>query len=311
MRRVPQGMVIALAMTLTVACLVGALSGGTQEQKDGKEAQMRAIPPGTGVLKGKVTLKGAPPNLAALTTRLHEQIARKEDQKDYCLKCADFEKTPQAYRLGGPENKQVGNVFVWIAPESGTFFRIDDKQLEAAKKQEVALRQPHCAFVPHCLLLFPSYRDPENPKKLKPTGQVFKVYNDAEITHSTNWKSLHNVGDNVIQAVGQSRTYSSVIPDTSPVYIRCDIHPWMDAWMWVFDHPYAAISLAEPKVNKDDKAFGTYQIKGLPAGKVLLFAWHEKVGYLTKGAKKGEPIELKDGETTVRDFELDVPKEDQ
>jgi hypothetical protein len=311
MKCVLQGIGTALGMALTVACLVGALPGGEQEQKGDKEAKLRAIPPGTAVLKGKVTIKGAAPNLAALTKQLHEQIERKADQKDYCLKCADFEKTPQAYRLGGPENKQVGNVFVWIAPETGTFFQIDDKQLEAAKKQEIALRQPHCAFIPHCLVHFPGYRDAENPKKLKPTGQVFKVYNDAEVTHSTNWKSLRNVGDNVIQAAGQSRTYDHVIPDKSPVYIRCDIHPWMDAWMWVFDHPYAAISLAEPKVKKDDKAFGTYEIKGLPAGKVLLFAWHEKVGYLTKGAKKGEPIELKDRETTVHDFELEVPKEDQ
>jgi hypothetical protein len=31
----------------------------------------------------------------------------------------------------------------------------------------------------------------------------------------------------------------------------------------------------------------------------------------TKGAAKGEPIELKDGAITIKDFELEVPKEDQ
>jgi hypothetical protein len=310
MRRAQRNAAILL-MTVLASWLLLSILGGSAEGRQDKDAKLRPVPPGTGVLKGKITIKGALPNLKALTQQLREQIEKKTDQRDYCLKCDDFEKTAQSYRLGGPDGKQVGNVFVWIAPEDGTFFRIDDKQLEEAKKREVDLRQPHCAFIPHCQVLFPSYRDPKNPKKLKPTGQVLKVYNDAEITHNTNWKSIRNPGGNVIVASGQNRTVDNLIPDSTPVSIQCNIHPWMDAWLWVFDHPYAAVSLSEPKVKKDDRTFGTYEIKNVPSGKVRLFAWHEKIGYLTKGAKKGEPIELRDGATTTRDFELEVPKEDQ
>jgi hypothetical protein len=297
-----------IAAVLLAAGLI--VSAGAQQKDGEKEAKLRPVPPDTGTLKGKITLKDAPPNLEALTKRLREMIDRKEE-KDYCLKCAEFEKTPQAYRLGGPDNKQVGNVFVWIAPEPGTFFQITEEQIREAKKQEVALRLPHCAFVPHCLVLFPSYRDLENPRTLKPTGQVLKIINDGPICHNITWQGRGTVGDNPIIAPGKDRTVNNLVPGSSPVVFRCNIHPWMEAWLWVLDHPYAAISLAEPKVKKDDRAFGTYEIKNVPAGKVRLFAWHEQIGFLTKETKKGEPFELKDGEPTVRDFELEVPKEDQ
>jgi hypothetical protein len=299
---------------LTAVMAMGLVFAVPREDTEGKApVPRRSIPPGRSVLQGKIILKGAAPDVARLTKQLREAIESKKDCKEYCLDCAEFEKSQQFYRLGGPDNKQVGNVFVWIAPEPpGRSFLIDDKQLEEAKKQEVAIRQPHCAFIPHCLVLFSRYHDPDNPKALKPTGQVFKIYNDAKISHNTNWTGVaRNKGENVMFPAGKERIVDNLVPESTPLSIRCNIHPWMSAWMWIFDHPYATVSLAEPKVKKEDRTFGTYEIPNVPAGKVRLFAWHERIGYLHKGAKKGEPFELKDGAPTVRDFEMEVPKEDQ
>lgn len=310
MRRIRGDAVILL----TAMMAMGLFFVAPREDAEGKAPVPRKrIPPGRSVLQGRIILKGAAPAVERLTKRLRESIEQKKDCAAYCLDCAEFEKSQQLYRLGGPDNKQVGNVFVWIAPEPpAKFFPIDEKQLEEAKKQEVAIRQPHCAFVPHCLVLFSHYHDPDNPKVLKPTGQVFKVYNDAKIVHITNWTGgARNKRDNLLFTPGRAVTVDNLIPEPTPIAIRCNIHPWMSAWMWVFDHPYATISLAEPKVKKEDRTFGTYEIPNVPAGKVRLFAWHERIGYLNKGLKKGEPFELKDGEPTVRDFELEVPKEDQ
>jgi hypothetical protein len=120
-----------------------------------------------------------------------------------------------------------------------------------------------------------------------------------------------NRGDNVTLPAEKQRIIDNLVPEPTPLSIRCNIHPWMSAWMWVFDHPYATVSLAEPKVKKEDRTFGTYEIPNVPAGRVRLFAWHEKIGYLNKGAKEGETFELKEREPTVRNFELEVPKEDQ
>jgi hypothetical protein len=299
--------------------LLAVLAMGLFFSTWGYEAEGKApaprdrVPRGKSILRGKIMLTGEAPDEEKLTKQLREAIGRKVDQKDYCLKCEDFEKSQQLYRLGGPENDQVGNVFVWIAPEIGSFFTIDDKQLEEARKREVVLRQPHCAFIPHCAVLFSQYHpDPQKARIRKPTGQRLKIVNDAEIAHNVNWRGgPRNPGENILMGVKSERIFENFVPEMTPIVIRCNIHPWMDAYVRVFDHPYATLSLAEPKAKKESKDFGTYEIKYVPAGKARIFAWHERAGWLNKEQGKGEPIELKDGAMTVKDFELETPQKDQ
>ena len=57
----------------------------------------------------------------------------------------------------------------------------------------------------------------------------------------------------------------------APFKIKCDVHPWMGAFLGVFDHPYFAVT--------DDS--GSYTISGLAPGKYVLEAWHEKLGLQT------------------------------
>ena len=265
-----------------------------------------------GVLKGKITLKGSP-DLDALTKDLREKIEAKKDDKDYCLKGSESEKTEQQYRLG--DNKLLGNVFVWIKPETGTFFKVSDKQLSELKNSKVKIRQPHCAFIPHCAFLFSQYHaDPAKPTAgLKPTGQVLEVANDAEISHNTNWTGgPRNKGDNVLLAKGKERLVDNLVPEPREVAIKCNIHPWMDAYLWVVDTPYYAISHSDTldgqdKVKKDDAKFGTYEIKNLPSGvKVRVLAWHERAGWLNKNEGKGEVITIDEGKETTKDFEAEA-----
>jgi hypothetical protein len=301
-------------LLLVVVMAMGLFFGARGEEAEGKAPVPRPrVPPGKSLLRGKIILKGKAPDLGKLTKQLRTEIENKVDLKDYCLKCEDFEKTQQLYRLGGPENKQVGNVFVWIAPAIGSFFPIDDAQLEEARKRAIAIRQPHCAFIPHCAVLFSHYHpDPQNPRRLQATGQVFKIINDAAIAHNTNWRGgARNPGDNVIIPAKRERVVNNLVPDATPIVIKCNIHPWMDAYVRIFDHPYASVSRAEPEAKKEDGNFGTYEIKNVPAGKARIFAWHERAGWLNKGSGQGEPIELKDGALTVKDFELETLKKDQ
>jgi hypothetical protein len=273
----------------------------------GAEGDLQPVRPGTGTLKGKIVLKSGTDlktvraDLDKLTAQLDAEMAKSAD-KGVCLNCNNFQKEQQAWWIG--DNKQVGNVFVWIEPEEGQYFEIDTKQLAAAKKK-VEMGQPACAFVPHCVTYFPSYRDPKNPKRFKPTGQTFVFLNNAKVPHNVNWQGIGQVGGNQLLPPGRSIEVE-LKPSSSPVAVACNIHPWMNGWIRVYSHPYSAISLAEPdaKQGKADPNYGTYEIKGVPAGKVRILAWQEKVGYLHKGGKKGEPIELTDGETT-RDFEIE------
>ena len=259
-----------------------------------------------GVLKGKITLKGSP-DLAALTKKLQADIAAKTDSKDYCMKGSETEITEQEYRIG--DNKQLGNVFVWIMPDTGTYFKVSKDRLDEAKKNPVVVRQPHCAFIPHCAVLFSQYR-PDGKGKPQPTGQVLEVKNDSSISHNTNWKGgAKNPGDNVIiKAEDKPREVTNLVPEASPVTIKCNIHGWMDAYLRVVDTPYYAISHSDTldgkdKVKKDDPTFGTYEIKNLPTGKVKVLAWHEKVGWLNKGEGKGEAIDIAEGKETEKNFE--------
>jgi hypothetical protein len=53
--------------------------------------------------------------------------------------------------------------------------------------------------------------------------------------------------------------------------IQCNQHPWMRMYLSVLPNPWFA-------VTKED---GTFEIKGLPPGKYILAAVHEKLGERT------------------------------
>ncbi len=46
-----------------------------------------------------------------------------------------------------------------------------------------------------------------------------------------------------------------------PVLIGCDIHAWMRAWIFVFDHNYYSVSDAEGSYRIDDLPPGTYRLE--------------------------------------------------
>ena len=50
--------------------------------------------------------------------------------------------------------------------------------------------------------------------------------------------------------------------------VKCDVHPWMGAFVHVLDHPFFS-------VTGDD---GTFTISGLPPGNYTVTAWHETLG---------------------------------
>lgn len=286
-------------------------SGGNEGGGDkSSKKELTVLEPGKGVLKGKITLNGKP-DLKAMTEKLHEEMKKKDT--DYCMKGSETETTEQAFRIG--DKGTLGNVFVWVVPDSGTFFKVTEDQIKALPKT-VDTHQPHCAFIPHCLFHFPVYHPNEKkPKDTKTTGQVWVVHNDAEVGHNTKFEGgAKNKGENItLASKAPPRKFDSLVPESKEVTISCNIHPWMNAYMRVVDTPYYAISLSdtlskETKVGKEDPKFGTFEIKNLPEGhKVRVIAWHEKCGYLNKDGGKGEVIEILPGKETAKDFEAKAP----
>lgn len=293
----------------------GGSSGGKHEvDKDIAvlPQEVKVLEPKGGVLKGKITLTKKP-DIDAMTKRLQDAIASKADQKENCMKGDPSEKTEQAYRIGA--NGNLGNVFVWIQPAPGTFFKVDEAALKAAKENPVKIRQPHCAFIPHAAIVWAEYHsDSKNYKKKKQTGQIIEVVNDSTFTsHNTKYEAgPGNPSGNETIPTGGKREIKDLVAASQPMKLNCNIHTWMDGYIRLLDTPYSALSYSDTldgkdKVDPNDSKFGTYEIKNLPVGKVRIIAWHEDAGYLNEKGGQGEEIEISAGKETVKDFQA-TPK---
>jgi hypothetical protein len=295
MRRLMTWAVAAVVPALLVSTLTIGCSGDNKtstepekpadtgkKPKAGKTKKEELASTGWTTVKGRITLEGDKPDVSALTKELVTAIeANKQDGK-FCLEAPEDQKTEQTWRFG--PNNGVGNVFVWLAPPDGKYFKIDWDKKPWAK--DVGVDQPHCAFTPHAVTFFPgSY---EGKDELKMSGQKFIIKNSSTILHNTNWKGGDaNPGSNkVIASKTELDVTEDFKPDPSPVLLKCNVHGWMTGVVRVFDHPYSA-------VTKDD---GSYEIKGVPAGADLnIVVWHESGAYGTKGGKDGEKVKLEAG----------------
>ena len=80
--------------------------------------------------------------------------------------------------------------------------------------------------------------------------------------------------DKVNQRWNQSQPPDSPILQQSfakselAITIACNVHPWMRAYAFVFDHPYFAVT------SKN----GAFELKGLPPGTYTIEAWQERYG---------------------------------
>jgi len=288
--------ILGLALALNVGCGSKSSDGTTGEtkSKDGKETAKstssgsKAEKTGvdgnySGTLTGKVTYTGAPPNEDKANSELLIQMEKTD--KAHCVdQATPAERMQQQWVIS--KDGGVANVFVWIQPvDNNHYFKVDKSK--KTWEDKVVLDQPHCAFVPHALVMFTQYYDPESKKKDKKekTGQVLLVKNSADINHNTNTGEENQI----IPSKGEKEFKVTEVNKDLP--IKCNIHGWMTGHIWSFEHPYAA-------VTKED---GTYEIKNVPVGAtVRVIAWHEADGFI--GDKKGKEVKLE--EKTAENFSL-------
>jgi plastocyanin len=110
------------------------------------------------------------------------------------------------------------------------------------------------------------------------TGQKLIVKNSDPLVHNVHAKPAANPESNQVQmSGGADLTYTFDKPEPF-LKFQCDVHPWMFAWVSVFDHPYFSVSGAD----------GKFTIKNVPPGKYTLEATHRKLGVQTA------EIEVKD-----------------
>lgn len=131
--------------------------------------------------------------------------------------------------------------------------------------------------------------------------QILAIQTGQKLLVKNSDKCMHNV--DVEPTVSGNPTSNQMQPPGSPpltftfpkpemfITFKCDIHPWMFAWVSVMSSPYYDIS------NKQ----GKFVIKNVPPGKYTIVADHRKLGAKTK------TVEVGDKNVTVN-FTFDVNK---
>lgn len=122
----------------------------------------------------------------------------------------------------------------------------------------VMLDQEGCMYDPHVLAL--------------QTGQTLVVRNSDDTLHNVNVQPANNPGFNQGQPVA-GMTLERQFPNAEVgIPARCDVHPWMGAFINVFAHPYFSVS------GED----GAFELGDLPPGDYVIEAWHESLGTQTQ-----------------------------
>ncbi len=95
------------------------------------------------------------------------------------------------------------------------------------------------------------------------------ITNSDPLLHNTNLvlhEGARTLGN--VSLPRQGQTSNQRLRKEGLVEIKCDVHPWMHAFLWVTPHPYAVISGAD----------GTFTLDGVPPGTYKVKIWHELLG---------------------------------
>jgi plastocyanin len=163
------------------------------------------------------------------------------------------------------EQGMLRNVFVYV--KTG----LEGKTFEPPKTP-VEIDQHGCMYTPRVFGM--------------QAKQPLKIKNDDDTLHNVHALPTKSKEFNIGQPnKGMETTRTFAEPEVM-VKFKCDVHPWMAAYVGVLPHPFFSTTGAD----------GAFAIKGLPAGTYEIEAWHEKYGTQT------QKITVADGEAKALAF---------
>jgi plastocyanin len=119
------------------------------------------------------------------------------------------------------------------------------------------------------------------------TGGSVDVVNSDPILHNIHAYHGEDTLFNIAQPMKGQKTPKKVNV-TGPVHMKCDVHSWMSAWVFMAADPYFA-------VTKDD---GSFSIGEVPPGSYTVKVWHGRFG------EKSMTIKVDAKGTATADFAL-------
>lgn len=158
------------------------------------------------------------------------------------------------------EKGGIANAVVSVEAASG-------KPLE---KASATLDQKGCTYAPHVQAL--------------PLGATLTLQNSDPVLHNVHGYLGETSAFNDAEPL-QGQQKAETMKKPGLYRVRCDVHGWMGAWIFVSENPYFAVT----------DATGGFHIDGLAPGTYTLHVWHERLAEQTlkvtvpaKGAAKAE-----------------------
>jgi plastocyanin len=210
-------------------------------------------------ITGSITFDGKAPTLKPLTMDADPGCAKKHKGP-----------VPNEMLVLGNGNT-MGNIMVWVSkglPAGKTW---------PAPQAPVVLDQVGCQYKPHVMGIM--------------VGQAYRILNSDGILHNVHALPKINPGFNrPMPATLKEATAKFDKPE--PVFqIKCDVHPWMSAYVGVFTHPFFSVTSTD----------GKFTISGLDPGTYEIIAWHERLGTQTASVTVGA------NETKTQNFKFAMP----
>lgn len=194
----------------------------------------------TGLITGIVRLQGAAPKASALPVARDTAACGKE--------------VPNESVVVGSHG-ELANVVVFLKDVAVTS--------KPAPVDGATLDQRRCRYIPHVQALT--------------VGTPLSLMNNDAVLHNVHANDATLTVFNVAMPIkGQKLPVTLRRPGL--MKLQCDAgHTWMNAWIYVFDHPYYAVT----------DATGAFTIRDVPAGSYTVEVWHEPVSGGSGGSAAG------------------------
>ena len=211
-----------------------------------QEGAQTAQDVGGSSITGTVTFAGQAPALRPLAM----------DAEPVCMKMHSGQPVPNEMLVLGDGNT-MGNIMVWVSdglPAGKTW---------PAPQTPVVLDQKGCQYVPHVMGIM--------------VGQPYRILNSDGILHNVHTLPKINSSFNRGQPATVKEMTTTFPKPEAMLQVKCDVHPWMSAYIGVFTHPFYSVTGTD----------GKFTISGLDAGSYEITAWHEKLGTQTASITVG------------------------
>jgi plastocyanin len=210
-------------------------------------------------ISGTVTFDGKAPAMRPLAM----------DADPVCAKKHPTPALSEALVLGN--GNTIGNIMVWVS-----------KGLPAGKKYPVpttpvVLDQNGCQYKPHVMGIM--------------VGQTYKILNSDGVLHNIHTLPKINASYNQAYPATRKEGTTKFDKEEGIFQIKCDVHPWMQAFMAVFNHPFFSVTGTD----------GKFTISGLDPGTYEITAWQERLGTKTATVTVGA------NDKKTQDFKFAAP----